>query len=242
MQITIIGAGRLGSALARRSVAFGHETHILCRSLRSRTNRLLPAQATLECIAGAKPNNKTDLVLIAAPAYASRPKEELITVFLRKLESTVAVCSGVAYTAAPSAEWARGRPFLQFVCSSALANTQRLPLVLVHGTNRVARARFSSWLGPASLHYASKSDFERLMFLLAVAPLHAEILRRVTASMKIKPGEQQLIAQTLLEAYALMEIAQFEPVAAIDACSTPRGFTRDNLHRFLGAPQLKRSR
>lgn len=225
----------MGSALAQRSVGFGHDTRVLCRSLQSRTNRLLPKQVLLEPIAHAEVT-EMDLLLIAAPAYANRHKEGLISAFLRRLDNSVSVCSGAAYADAPTAEWARDRPFLQFVCSPALANTQRPPLVLVHGTSRTARSKFVSWLGPARVHYANRRKFERLTFLMAIAPLHSETLRRVIGSLKTNANERRLISETLPEAYALMEVSGFDPEAAIDACSTPHGFTRAAIQQFLGSP------
>ena len=73
MKVVIIGAGRMGSALAFRSVAFGHDTRVLCRSLRSRSNRPLPEKAMLETISDADASG-IDLILIAAPAWADHRK------------------------------------------------------------------------------------------------------------------------------------------------------------------------
>lgn len=236
MKVLIIGAGRMGSALAHRSVARGHNTLVLCRSARSRTIRALPKKARVEVIATAA-STDADLVLVAAPAWADRSKEALIAQFLDRIDRDIPVCSAAAYSGVPSAMWAAGRPFAKFMCSPAVANTRYKPLVILEAMNRRARVTFEKWLGPAHLKLANAQSFERLCTIFIATALHCEMLCRVNASLpsNLSPGDKRVSAETLLEAFSLLETFDFDPAAAFAACLTPRGRTLATTRKFFRA-------
>ena len=69
---------------------------------------------------------------------------------------------------------------------------------------------------------------------VGIRELLSEILRRVTVSMKTKAGEQQLIAETLSEAYALTEIFDFDPVNSTTFWASSSMVNSPGLPRFTG--------
>jgi hypothetical protein len=225
----------MGSALAHRSIALGHKTEVLCRSLRSRSNLPLPAGAKLKSIYEATVDG-FDIVLIAAPAWANDKKERLISSFLSKLDPEIPVCSAVAYPKAPIGSWGRKHPFLRFICSPAIANPHRKPLVIVSTTSHEARQAFSGWIGGAILHEVSGRELARGTTLFMTTIVHCGVLQRMASSLRpvADAKERQFAAATLVEAFGLLETYEFNPEKALAACATPRGLTHEILHRFLG--------
>lgn len=236
MRVIIIGAGRMGSALAQRSVELGHSTRVLGRTSHSRSNRPLPKRIKIELISKASPDG-AELILIAAPAWADSRKEGLITSFLRKTDKTTTICSTAAYAGAPTEEWSCGRRFTEMMCSAAIANTRHRPLVILTDTDRIACDVVKEWLGPANVHVAEPASFGRLCSIFIATAIHCESLRRTLKTLSPQPDhrEKRFSADTLSEAFALLETFSFDPNAAFDACLTPRGRTSKLVTTILGA-------
>lgn len=234
MRVDIIGAGRLGSALAQRSVQTGHETRVLCRSLKSRSIRRLPKQVTLETITSAD-TSEIDLVLIAAPTWADQRKEALIRSFLRRVDPVVPICSAAAYPGVDLGDLDAEHPFLRFMCSPAIASLDYKPIVIACGKSQRSRIQFSDWVGDARILFTTPSNFERHTSLFFATALHCETLRRVQAKLKPKvtKNERRFAATTLLEAFTLLEAYDFEEKRALEACLTPRGLTRQAISSFF---------
>lgn len=188
----------------------------------------------MEPISRATPSG-VELVLIAAPAWADRSKEALISKFLMQIEKSVPVCSAVAYAGAPNKAWGSGRPFLQFMCSPAIANAKHAPLVITQGRSRSAYREFARWVGKAKIYEAGSGDSDRLLSLFFATAVHCEALQRTMT--ELRPGaakrEQRFAAETLLEAFALLETHDFSARNALEACLTPRGLTRQALNAFF---------
>jgi hypothetical protein len=234
VRVVIIGAGRMGSALAARSVNEGHETRVLCRLLNSRTIRPLPDAAVLEEISSAS-QESPDLVLIAAPAWADPRKEALVTAYLSKIDKKVPVCSTAAYPGAPNRIWSSRHPFLRVMCSAAIGNPKRAPLVVISGESRIAFRQFEQWIRTATIQRADSKAFDRLSNMFIATAVHCETLRRIEEYYQSSSSwtERRFAALTLLEAFSLMEAHSFDAADAFDVCLTPRGMTGEVVRRFL---------
>jgi hypothetical protein len=194
----------------------------------------LPGKVKLQSISEATVD-KFDIVLVAAPAWADQKKERLISSFLSSLDPAIPVCSAVAYPKAPTGSWGRKHPFLRFICSPAIANVHRRPLVIVSSTSHQAREVFSKWAGAAILHEVSGRELARATALFMATIVHCGVLRRMASSLRpiADAKERQFAAATLVEAFGLLETCAFDAEKALAACATPRGLTHKILKDFL---------
>jgi len=236
MKATIIGAGRLGAALALRSVRLGHETRVLCRNSDSPSVHPLPAEIRVEEIHAAQPED-AELVLIAAPGFSDPLKEQLVGNFLKLTAPLTTICSAVAYPGAPHEVWGANRSYLRFMCSPAISSVDQEPIVLILNGNRTTQSSFLEWLGPVMALVVQADAFERLSHLFMASVVHLETCRQFLVGVEggSTAMEQKFMASTLREAAILLDSFGYSPTGALDACSTPHGATRDAVSAFQDA-------
>ncbi len=242
MKTVIIGGGRLGSALARRSVVLGHTTRILGRESHLNSAHSPPPEVTIEAISRAQPDD-AEIILLAAPGHADRNREALVEQFLRKLPKEVPVCSAVAYPDAPHTTWAHDRLYLRFICSPAIASPKCQTTIIALNSEARVRTEFARWLGRTDAMFVDVSTFDRLSSLFMATVVHLQTIRLFLDNLNGGPTRQevQFAASTFREAEELLRLFSYSPASALEACSTPLGLTEriiDRLSTAVGEAKL----
>jgi len=220
MQVTLIGAGRLGAALARRSLAQGHRTRILTR------NTPLPADiaahplSSEQSCTAAVADTADDLVILAAPSVNDGAAEALVDRYLESVPVSTPVASAVGYAGAPHSRWGNGRAYVRFLATPAVANPVAQALFILDG-DAMEWPALCRWFGPATLAAGSGDAFVRHVRLLMATPLHLGLLSHLLAQIDIDP---RLASAPLSEAAILLGLAG-DPATAVDLCATPGGLT-----------------
>lgn len=239
MNVSIIGAGRLGSALAHRSTQRGHTTAVSCRSFSSPSNRQLPEAANFAEIRSSTASD-ADIVFIAAPANHNEGKERLITDFLNTLSPGVPIFSTVSYPGAPLMDWGKGRNLTELMCSAAIANTKQRPIIIAKTKNKKKLNTLREWAGPCKFFTGVDEEYERYSSLFLATAIHCDVICRATSLLvkNANSAENQFVTETLLEAHSLLKYSEYDPALALDLCLTPGGKTAQVLHELFDAPKL----
>ena len=240
MTVTIIGAGRLGGALALRMTGLGHDCRILHRSPPPDHLRDLP-NLRWSPLALAAHHPADTLVLIAAPAQKDVAAEMEISDYLAKVPRQCLVASAAIYENAPHESWSAGRRYMRFLASPAISVPDHPALLVIDGDAQSCPELLEG-LGPVTLAPGSGEAFLRHVQLLMGTVLHLAVLEHLAPEDQL---ERDLVASTLREASVLLSLTGQDPDAAIDLCATPGGLTRrltSRLGEFLPILDMETSR
>jgi hypothetical protein len=220
MKVTIIGAGRLGAALALRSCGRGHDTRILVRSRRRAPDSL---RSFCEPIDSAVSLGE-DLILLAAPGFHDLDAEKRLEAFLTRAPG-IPIASAVAYPQAAHSRWAAGRSYARFLCSPAVVDAQHPAILVLNPDAGGADKRLVEWFGPATLVSGDASAFAHNGTLLMTTTLHLALVDMMLQIGSRRPEDSKLLKATLVDAAVLLSAATDNASKALNQCSTPKGGT-----------------
>lgn len=213
MEIAVIGAGRVGSAIVDAGEQAGHS---VC-SLRSGTDPEFLRAVEL------------DLVVLAAAAE-DRSKYENFEEFRRSLswlgdvaDEHVPVASVTSLSPDQVQAVAGPRPTVRFMCSSAVTRSESLRFFDGDGDVRAIGALKQAL--PGSWRQVGREDFERHTRLLIASALHCALIQRIEEQVELSPEEESFLIETLDEARNMVQAKGDSPAEALRSAQTPGGLT-----------------
>jgi len=215
MDIAVIGAGRIGTAVADTASQAGHDV----RRLRSDTD-----PETLR-------SSDLDLAVLAAAAEDSTKYERFeefrrsLSWFEEVIDEDVPVASVTPLS--PSQVQAVGgpRPTVRFMCSSAVTRQNSLRFFEEAGDDRAIDALKQALPGP--WREVDRDEFERYTRLLIVSALHCALLQEAEKQVELSPDEHSFLIETLDEARRMIQAHDDSPSQALESAKTPGGLTEE---------------
>lgn len=228
MVIVLIGAGRIGSAIADAADAAGHTVH----ALRSDSDPAFLRSTDVDL-----------LVLAAAPE--DQDKYDGFDEFQRSLDWMPSLLSEAVPLASVSflspdrlRRLAGSRPAVRFMCSSAVTERESLRFFDRAGNERAIERLKAALPGP--WRSVAPDDFERYTRLLIVSALHCALLDRIERTVDLEAEEQSFLTETLAEARRMIRAHDGEVGDALDSARTPGGITRSLLTDSAFEPIARR--
>jgi hypothetical protein len=213
MHIAVIGAGRIGTAVADAADQAGHDV----RSLHSDTDT------------GVLHSFDLDLAVLAAAAEDS-DKYESFEDFRSSLSwlgevvgEDVPIASVSSLTLSQVQAVTGLRPTVRFMCSSAVPHPESLRFFDEAGDERAIKALKQALPGPwREVH---REEFGRYTRLLIASALHCALLRETEKHVEPNPDELSFLIETLDEARRMIQAHDDSPSRALESAKTPGGLT-----------------
>jgi len=213
MDIAVIGAGRIGTAVADAADQAGHDV----RRLRSSTDPGILRSLNL------------NLAVLSAAAE-DPSKYESFEEFRRSLSwfeeiigGDVPVASVTSLSPSQVRAVAGPRPTVRFMCSSAVTRPKSLRFFDEAGDERAIKALKQALPGP--WRKVDRDEFERYTRLLIVSALHCALLEEAEKQVELSPDEHSFLMGTLDEARRMIQAHDDSPSRALESAKTPGGLT-----------------